>query len=124
MVIGWISVTAFLASYALTAWLLHHTRMRQIVDRPNPRSSHSTPTPRGGGLSIVAVTACGVAVLYAAGMLSLPLTAPLVLGGLSVAAVGFWDDVRSAPVAVRIAVHLGAAVLAMYCLGSATVIRV
>jgi Fuc2NAc and GlcNAc transferase len=124
MVIGWISVAAFLASYALTAWLLHHTRMRQIVDRPNPRSSHSTPTPRGGGLSIVTVTACGVAVLYAAGMLSLPLTAALVLGGLSVAAVGFWDDVRSAPVAFRIAVHLGAAVLAVYCLGTASVIRV
>jgi Fuc2NAc and GlcNAc transferase len=73
---------------------------------------------------MVAVTTCGVGVLYAAGMLSLPLTAPLVLGGLSVAAVGFWDDVHSAPAAVRITVHFGAAVLAVYCLGTASVIRI
>jgi len=124
MIIGWISIAAFLASYALTAWLLRYSRIGRLVDRPNARSSHSTPTPRGGGLSMVAVTACGVAVLYAAGMLPLPLTAPLVLGGLSVAAVGFWDDVHSAPVAVRITVHVGAAVLAVYCLGTASVIRI
>jgi Fuc2NAc and GlcNAc transferase len=124
MIIGWISITAFLASYGLTAWLLRHSRISQLIDRPNPRSSHSAPTPRGGGLSMAAVTTCGVAVLYAAGMLSLPLTAALVLGGLSVAAVGFWDDVRSAPVAVRMAVHLGAAVLAVCCLGTASVVRV
>jgi Fuc2NAc and GlcNAc transferase len=124
MIIGWISIAAFLASYALTAWLLRYSRIGQLVDRPNSRSSHSTPTPRGGGLSMVAVTTCGVAVLYASGMLSLPLTAPLVLGGLSVAAVGFWDDVHSAPAAVRITVHFGAAVFAVYCLGTASVIRV
>jgi Fuc2NAc and GlcNAc transferase len=124
MIIEWISMAAFFASYALTAWLLRHYRLRQIVDRPNSRSSHSTPTPRGGGLSMVAVTTCGIVILYAAGYLSLPLTAALVLGGLSVAAVGFWDDVRSAPIAVRMTVHLGAAVLAVYCLGSTSAIRI
>jgi Fuc2NAc and GlcNAc transferase len=124
MIIGWTSIGAFFASYTLTVWLLRHSRISQLVDRPNPRSSHTTPTPRGGGLSMVTVTTCGVAILYAAGMLSLPFTAALVLGGVSVAAVGFWDDVRSAPVALRITVHLGAAVLAVYCLGTASVIRV
>jgi Fuc2NAc and GlcNAc transferase len=123
MIIGWLSIAAFFASYALTAWLRRHLRIIQLIDRPNPRSSHSTPTPRGGGLSMVAITTCGVAILYAAGMLSRPLTAALVLGGLSVAAVGFWDDVRSAPVAVRMIVHLGAAMLAVYCLGTTSIIR-
>jgi Fuc2NAc and GlcNAc transferase len=72
---------------------------------------------------MVAVTTCGVVVLYATQGLSPPLAAALVLGGLSVAAVGFWDDVRSAPIAARIAVHLGAAVLAVYCLGGAIAIH-
>jgi Fuc2NAc and GlcNAc transferase len=124
MIIGWISIAALFASYAFTAWLLRHSRVREIVDRPNSRSSHSTPTPRGGGLSMVAVTTCGVAILYAAGMLSLPMTAVLVLGGLSIAAVGFWDDVRSVPIAVRMIVHVGAAALAVYCLGNSSAIRV
>ena len=88
------------------------------IDRPNSRSSHSTPTPRGGGLSMVAVTTCGAAILYAAGMISRLLGGRLILGGLSVAAVGFWDDVRSAPVAVRMTVHFGAAILAVAVVGT------
>ena len=31
--------------------LLRH----QILDRPNARSSHETPTPRGGGLGVLAI---------------------------------------------------------------------
>jgi len=124
MIFGWISIAAFFASYALTAWLLHHSRISQLVDRPNSRSSHSTPTARGGGLSIVAVTTCAVVILCAARILSLPMTVVLVLGGVSIAAVGFWDDVRSAPIAVRMIVHLAAAALAVYCLGSTSVVRI
>jgi Fuc2NAc and GlcNAc transferase len=124
MIFGWISIAAFFASYALTAWLLHHSPIRQLVDRPNSRSSHSTPTARGGGLSIVAVTTCAVVILCAARILSLPMTVVLVLGGVSIAAIGFWDDVRSAPIAVRMIVHLAAAALAVYCLGSTSVVRI
>jgi Fuc2NAc and GlcNAc transferase len=124
MIIGWISIAVFCASYALTAWLLRHSRLSRLVDRPNARSSHSTPTPRGGGLGMVVITTCGILMLYAARWLSLPLAATLLLGGSSVAAVGFWDDVRSAPIAVRMAVHIGAAVLAVYCLGTTSAIRI
>jgi Fuc2NAc and GlcNAc transferase len=122
MIVGLIATAAFFASYASTAWLLQNSPIRQILDRPNARSSHSIPTPRGGGLSMVAVTTGGVAALYAVSMLTLPLAAVLVVGGLSVAAVGFWDDFRSAPIAIRMAVHFGAAGLAIYCLGSPSAI--
>ena len=124
MVIGWISIVAFFATYAFTAWLQHRFRMIQLVDRPNSRSAHSEPTPRGGGLGVVAVTTCGVVFLYGAGWLSGPLTAVLILGGLSVAAIGFWDDVHSAPIVARMSVHIGAALLAVYCLGGIPVLRV
>jgi len=124
MMVGWISIAAFFASYALTAWLLHYSRIIQLVDRPNSRSSHSTPTPRGGGLSMVTVTTCGIIVLYAAGWLSLPVATVLVIGGLSVAAVGFCDDIRSVPIAFRMSVHICAAVLAVYCLGGSSTIHV
>src|ERR1700689_1846277 len=123
MILGGIFITALLASYAVTAWLLRHPRISGLLDRPNPRSSHSTPTPRGGGLSMVVVTTGGAIALYAAGCLSLALTAALVLGGVSVAAVGFWDDVRSAPVAAGMMVHFGAAALAVYCVNGTTAVR-
>ena len=75
-------------------------------------------------MSIVAVTTCGALLLYATGRIGAPVTAALAFGGLSIAAVGFWDDLRSAPIAIRITVHLGAAVWAVYCLGSGPTIRV
>jgi Fuc2NAc and GlcNAc transferase len=108
---------ALLGAYGLTGWLLRHSFIRAVVDRPNARSSHSLPTPRGGGLSIVVVTTCGVLIITAAGLVPLRLAGPLVIGGLGVAAVGFCDDIRSVSVGVRMLTHVGAALLAAYWLG-------
>jgi Fuc2NAc and GlcNAc transferase len=110
-------VAALFVSYGLTGWLLHHSFIRTVVDRPNARSSHSSPTPRGGGLSIVAVTTCGVLILAAIDLVSWRLAGPLIIGGLAVAAVGFRDDLCSVSVGVRMLAHLGAAVLAVWWLG-------
>ena len=124
MIFGWVSIVAFLASCALTAWLRRHLRVKQLVDRPNSRSSHNVPTPRGGGLSIVVVTTLGAIALYLADGMSVSLASALVWGGLSVAAVGFWDDIRSVPVVTRMGVHVSAAVLAVFFLGNASAIHV
>src|ERR1700722_19119911 len=98
---SWIYVLACCVSYGLTAWLLHHSRLRGIVDRPNERSSHTAPTPRGGGLSMVIVTSCGAILLFATARMSGPLALVVLVGGLSVAGIGFLDDVRSVSVALR-----------------------
>ena len=50
---GLILVGAFLATLALTGWMRRVALRRGILDHPNERSSHSEPTPRGGGLAIV-----------------------------------------------------------------------
>jgi Fuc2NAc and GlcNAc transferase len=115
---AWICVLAGCASYGLTAWLLHHSKLRGIVDRPNQRSSHTMPTPRGGGLSMVVVTTCAVILLCATERMSVPLAVIVIVGGLSVAGIGFLDDVRSASVALRMSVHIGAALLTLYMLDS------
>lgn len=112
------SVVACCASYGMTAWLLRRSRIGRIVDLPNARSSHTTPKPRGGGLSIVAVVTGAAILLYVMGRMSPPLTTVLLVGGLSVAGIGLLDDVRSAPISLRMIVHLGAALLALYFLGS------
>lgn len=121
MKLALIASAAFAAAYLVTMWLLRHSR---VVDRPNSRSSHSVPTPRGGGLSMVVVTIGGALALFAMGNLDAATAAALVLGGLCVAAVGFWDDVHSSPVAVRMGVHIAAASLAVYCLGGASALRI
>ncbi|WP_374445320.1 glycosyl transferase [Stella sp.] len=46
---GAVGVLAWLATGRVTRWL----RRRAILDRPNERSSHTVPTPRGGGLGLL-----------------------------------------------------------------------
>ncbi len=37
------------------AWILGKSALKLgLVDRPNERSSHATPTPKGGGIGILA----------------------------------------------------------------------
>src|SRR5271156_6214898 len=78
---------------ALRPWL-----RRFALAKPNARSSHSEPTPQGGGVAVVAATivvACGTLYFSAsapsAGGLLLPLFAAVVL----LAGVGAADDIRS-----------------------------
>ena len=40
-----LSIISYVGVYGLRRWLLQ----RQVMDHPNQRSSHSIPTPRGGG---------------------------------------------------------------------------
>ena len=101
--------------FALRRWLV---RVRAI-DIPNERSSHETPTPRGGGLAIVGVTIGGV---FAAKLLRL---APLPLhaltwylaGGAVLAAVSWLDDLRPMSAKVRLAVHGVVAGVAVLTIG-------
>ncbi len=82
---------------------------RAILDRPNERSSHDTPTPRGGGIAVVAVL---VPAWIAAALLSGATVPWPVLGGaLFLAAVSWRDDVKSLGILWR----LGVQVLAVAC---------
>jgi len=53
------ALAAAILSVLATGLVLGYLRRRQILDRPNERSSHTLPTPRGGGLGVVpAVLLC------------------------------------------------------------------
>jgi UDP-GlcNAc:undecaprenyl-phosphate/decaprenyl-phosphate GlcNAc-1-phosphate transferase len=68
------------------------------IDRPNTRSMHEAPTPRLGGLAILAA-------VLAAGLVFLPWdgeTRAILCGALVIAAVGFLDDVRELGAAAKL----------------------
>jgi Fuc2NAc and GlcNAc transferase len=48
-----IGFLALALSYLGVAALRRWAERRQILDIPNERSSHTLPTPRGGGIAIV-----------------------------------------------------------------------
>ena len=73
---------------------------RRVMDTPNERSSHTVPTPRGGGVAVVAAAVAGLLVLpHAAWAVLLPLAGYAVLG--------LADDVRGVPVKIRLVAQLG-----------------
>lgn len=44
-----------IAAWASTGFVRHLLHRYAVLDHPNPRSSHTLPTPRGGGLGVIAV---------------------------------------------------------------------
>ncbi len=104
-------LTAMVASAAVTWLTRRHAVARGLLDIPNVRSSHTRPTPRGGGLGIVLTVL--ITAMIAALLRQLPAIgiAALVIGGGMVAAVGYFDDLKGLAVFPRFAVHLIAAVV-------------
>ena len=95
--------------------LLPVLRSAGIMDVPNVRSSHNTPTPRGGGaavmVGIVAAMGAGVALGHSVNWW-------VVAGVLVFSAVGLADDLRGLAVTVRLAAQFAlAAVLASVVIG-------
>jgi len=85
------------------------------MDQPNERSLHVTPTPRIGGLGILAGIAVAAGWLAGAGLLQPVL--PVLLAAFALAAVSVLDDVRGLPVALRFLAHFVAAVACLLALG-------
>jgi Fuc2NAc and GlcNAc transferase len=109
-----IVIVAFLASVLFTALVRSYLLRRKVLDIPNGRSSHSAPTPRGGGLGIVVVS-LGIVVWFAyRGVISASLGWALIGGGLAVAGIGFLDDHFAVPARVRLLVHFAAAGWALW----------
>jgi Fuc2NAc and GlcNAc transferase len=85
-------VVAALAAWWGTSLVRRYAISQSLVDIPNDRSSHSTPTPRGGGLAIVAVVFAGVALQTVIGGLDRDVGIGVLGGGGLIALVGWIDD--------------------------------
>lgn len=123
-VVIFVIAVAALATSALLTWMVRNAALSSgILDKPNARSSHSVPTPRGGGLSIVLAVTSALIVLTALGHVDFHLCIALGGGGLAVAAVGFADDRKPLSARLRLLVHFGAALWALVWLGGLPPLR-
>ena len=106
------------ASYAGVEWVRRLALRRGVLDVPVGRSSHRVPTPRGGGVVIVA--AALLAPFIAGGVAPGRLTAAMaawLAGGAAIALSGWMDDVRSLSSRTRLVVQLVAAVVLIAAAG-------
>lgn len=101
---------AFIACGLTLAWLLRFGG-RLPMDHPNARSLHRAPVPRIGGLGLLAGVAVASLWLHDRDLLG------VLLAALALAGVSLLDDLRSLPVAVRLAAHVAAALAGGLLLG-------
>jgi Fuc2NAc and GlcNAc transferase len=113
----WLAVAVVGISFALTYWLRRYALHKSLLDIPNGRSSHSVPTPRGGGVAIVVSYLAALVFLFVDDALSTPLFLALLGSGLVIAALGFLDDHGHVAARWRLLGHFIAAVWALIWLG-------
>ena len=94
MIFWWLIPVACGLSFVLTAVLRRYALTRNMLDVPNDRSSHTVPTPRGGGVSIVVTFLISLGVLWSWGLIGSHFFFGAAGAGLLVAIVGFMDDHR------------------------------
>lgn len=123
-----LALFTFLLSLLTTRWLSQRFR-QNLLDIPNDRSSHSQPTPRGGGLGfIIALAAYSILNpilssyfskifpnLFQITDLQFKLNIWLILTPLAI--IGFLDDKHNLPASIRYLVQLTAASIAIFCFG-------
>lgn len=104
-------------SWLAVAYVTQYAR-RRLVDTPNERSSHTEPTPRGGGVGLVLTHVFGLIAACALGVMTVQLAIAIVGGGSLVAFIGFLDDHKHVPASRRLACHLLACGWVVYWLGA------
>ena len=90
-------------SWLLLRLLIPQLR-RRLLDQPNARSSHSQPTPRGGGVAFVVVASTSSAVALVSGQTLACAALPLL--AIPLAVVGLQDDRLNLPASWRYGVQL------------------
>jgi UDP-N-acetylmuramyl pentapeptide phosphotransferase/UDP-N-acetylglucosamine-1-phosphate transferase len=116
----WVMAAAIVAASGLisgfaTRALIPILRRSDLLDRPNERSSHSAPTPRGGGIAPVGAVLLAWMALGLAGRVS-PAIIGVIVGALLLAIVCWLDDVRDLSPATRLAAQAAAVAIGFYAL--------
>jgi len=109
---------AFVGSWGLTALVRAYAVKTRLLDVPNDRSSHTAPTPRGGGVAIVASSMGLLLILTVVGWIESRLVCAAIGAGSLVAVLGFIDDRSSLPARVRFLGHAAAAAWVLWWMGN------
>ena len=109
MILAMILTGVLVASVLATGLVRRVAIQRQIMDTPNARSSHTLPTPRGGGVGFVLVLLLALPALWAANWLDGAVLLALLPAGIAVALLGFLDDLGHVPARWRLLGHFVAA---------------
>ena len=109
-------IILFLISFSLTYFIKNRMIKKSLVATINERSSHTVPTPHGGGIALSLTWFIGLVYLYFAGEIESNLLYAL-LFGVVISIVSFFDDIYELSPKLRLIVQSFVAFVGLYSLG-------
>lgn len=121
----WIAPIALAVSAVVTYLVLRLSGRLGLIDVPSERSSHLAPTPRGGGLGILAAISLAIALYFIFGYWTNGWRgfAGLLAGILIIGLAGFADDLWDPPVYLRLGLQVVAVTVLLIGTGPMRAIR-
>ena len=111
-----IYIVLFLLSFILTYLIKNYAIKKSLVDIPNDRSSHTTPTPHGGGIAIAITWFIGISYLFLTNDINSSLYFALMIGVI-VSIISYFDDLYKISAKLRLIIQALVAFLGLYFLG-------
>ena len=108
-------ILTFFSSFILTYFIRKLALKKSILDNPNERSSHTIPTPRGGGLAIVISFYFAVTYYFILGKIESQLFFAL-LSGIPLIIISIIDDIVSLSPKIRFITQFISSALALFFL--------
>lgn len=111
-----IYVFLFLLSFGLTYLIKNHAIKNSLVAEVNERSSHSVPTPHGGGIAIAVTWFAGLSYLFVQEEINHSLYFAL-MTGMVISIVSYFDDLYELSAKIRLGTQSLVAILGLYFIG-------
>lgn len=108
-------ITVFLISFIGVEYYRRWSLKREFFDVPNERSSHTSPTPRGGGLIIVGVSL--TAYIFLSVFVTKNFQWSYFVGAILIALISWLDDIYTISFGWRFLIHAISALLVIFNLG-------
>lgn len=111
-----VSLVFVLYAVLMTKFFCRFAQNTRLVDRPNERSMHITPTVRGGGVVFIALSLAALPILCYYTQTPLSEVSALFFSILLLAAVSFLDDLFTLSAKLRFLAQILVSVWAVYAL--------
>lgn len=109
-------------SFLLTLFIKNYAIKKSFLSQVNERSSHTIPTPHGGGIAIAISWFVGLIYLYHNNQIEENLFKSLI-PGMIIALISFFDDIYELSAKLRLFVQLFVSCLGVFLLGGLSIIN-
>jgi len=109
-------ILLLILSFILTYFIKNYAIKKSLIAEVNERSSHTAPTPHGGGIAIAVTWFVGLSYLFYIGDIDSSLYLALMVGVI-ISVVSYFDDLFELSAKLRLSVQALVALLGLYFLG-------